>query len=260
MMAGALSFMIAGMQKAGTTAAWAALSQHPDLVFGPRKEMHVFDDERRDWRRPDLADLHASYPDDGRLRGDATPVTTFWPGALERLAACCPAIRLVILLRDPVERAHAHWRMQRARGIEPLSFGWAIRGGRARVRSGAAQDLRRFSYVERGFYAPQLSRLTALFPKDQWLALTIGDLWHRPEATLDRICCFLGVEPFSVHPPNRTVFSHAGPGAPELAAADAAHLQALYRDDAEDTLALLDRAVSPEALYPWLGGPGQSAP
>ncbi|MGP3699493.1 hypothetical protein [Rhodobacter sp. NSM] len=70
---------------------------------------------------------------------------------------------LILPLRDPVERAHSHWRMEVARGNESLSFSEAIREGRARV----ARNGRVFTYVERGFYGAQLERLETCFPREQ---------------------------------------------------------------------------------------------
>jgi hypothetical protein len=103
--------------------------------MGRDKESHFFDRETGvDWRTPDYDILHQAYADDeGRLRGDATPVTLFWTPAQYRMLAYNPQMRFIILLRDPAERAYSHWKMIRGRGQEPLPFGEAIREGRVRI-------------------------------------------------------------------------------------------------------------------------------
>ena len=111
-----VDFAIAGVQKAGTTALFDYLSDEPELSLSHVKETHFFDDDERDWARPDYAPYHALFDaPDGRLRGEATPIYLYWPKVLERICAYNPAMKLIVVLRDPVERAWSHWRMEFAR-------------------------------------------------------------------------------------------------------------------------------------------------
>ena len=191
-----LGFSIAGAQKCGTTALDAYLRLHPALSMGRDKESHFFDRETGvDWRTPDYDILHQAFADDdGRLRGDATPVTLFWTPAQYRMLAYNPQMRFIILLRDPAERAYSHWKMIRGRGQEPLPFGEAIREGRVRILNEGAQSMaaRWFSYVERGFYARQLKHLASLFGWERLLILRQDDLSAQPEATLARVTAIAG--------------------------------------------------------------------
>lgn len=102
-----------------------------------RKELHYFDDERIDWRSPDVTALHRSFDWSVRdvVRGEATPIYTYWPRAIERIARYNPRAKLIVCLRHPVLRAYSHWRMETTRGAETLPFSRAIREGRARVGS-----------------------------------------------------------------------------------------------------------------------------
>jgi hypothetical protein len=192
-----VSFLVAGVQKGGTTALFHYLDELPGVQMAPAKEVHFFDDEDQDWGAPDYAGLHAAFPEkDDRPRGEATPIYLYWPKSLERIARYNPAMRLVLLFRDPVQRAWSQWRMEYARGWETEPFAWCIREGRARVDSPEAPGCHRvYSYVERGFYARQLERLFALFPREQTLLLRSEDLKRRPGETLARICRFIGAEP-----------------------------------------------------------------
>jgi hypothetical protein len=190
-----VGFLVAGVQKGGTTALFDYLSDLPGLQLPAVKEAHFFDDEERvDWSAPDYGAYHGLFADDGRLWGEATPIYLYWPNALERIAAYNPAMKLILVFRDPIQRAWSQWKMEYARGKETEPFAWCIREGRARMAAGTPYPgfHRVYSYVERGFYGRQLARGLRLFPRAQLLLLGSGDLRRDPAAVLDRICTFLG--------------------------------------------------------------------
>lgn len=154
-------FLIAGVQKGSTTALHHMLRQHSSVFLSERKELHFFDNESHDWRSPtyDAYDAHFANAPDGAVCGEATPIYTYWGPALSRIHAYNPSMKFIVSLRDPAERAYSHWRMETLRGAETVSFSEAIRGGRQRVIDQAeiAGHHRVYSYVERGFYAPQIT-------------------------------------------------------------------------------------------------------
>jgi hypothetical protein len=232
-----VSFLVAGAQKGGTTALFDYLGAYPDIALPDEKELHFFDDEDRDWDHPAYDDYHARFPEvGGRPAGEATPIYLYWPRSLERIRAYNPAMKLILALRDPVERAWSHWRMESARGPETQPFGWCIREGRQRLfRSEPWGHHREFSYVERGFYGEQLERLFGLFPREQVLILTSDALAADHGAALAQMRRFLGL-PQAPTPPARR--SHVGPdgGAPDPA--DVAYLREVYARDAVRLLAL----------------------
>lgn len=232
-----VTFVIAGVQKAGTTALFDYLSEMGDLALPRLKETHFFDDETRDWARPDYGAYHALFDEPGgRPCGEATPIYLYWPNSLERLRAYNPAMRVIVLLRDPVERAWSHWRMEYARGAETEPFAWCVRQGRMRLFQAQPQSApwgvhREFSYVERGFYGEQLERLFGLFPREQVLVLRAEALRDDPAATLATVRRFLRLAPAGV-PAARAV--HVGREmdyGSELTAEDAAFLKGLYARD-----------------------------
>ena len=194
-----VTFLIAGVQKGATTALYDYLADYPDVALSRIKEVHFFDDETQAWDRPDYSAYHAHFDDPaGRPCGEATPIYLYWPNALERIFAYNPAMRLILTLRDPVQRAWSHWRMEYARGAEREPFAWCIRQGRQRLFDAEPPIApwghhREFSYVERGFYAEQLARLFSVFPQDQALVLRAEDLRQDPAATLDRVRRFIGL-------------------------------------------------------------------
>jgi len=206
-------FLILGAQKAGTTALYAYLRQHPDVTGPVWKEVSFFD---RHWARGD-AWYRGNFPLRVRARraavGEASPSYLFHPLAPERVRALVPGARLIALLRNPVDRAFSHFQHEVALGREPLSFEDALDredermdGALERMRA----DPRYFSrawwnhtYVARGRYAEQLERWLASFPREQLLVVLTDDLRDDADATYRRVLDFLGVEPRSLdaYPP-----------------------------------------------------------
>ncbi len=235
-----VSFIVAGAQKGGTSALFDYLGEEPGLALSREKEVHFFDDERQDWARPDYGAYHLSFPAaDGRLRGEATPIYLYWPNSLERIQAYNPAMKLIVLLREPVARAWSHWKMEYARSAETKPFAWCIREGRERLFDGEPTGPspwgfhREFSYVERGFYGEQIERLLSLFAREQLLMLRSQDLRDDPGAVLAAVRRFLGLPP-GRSPRARDV--HVGAEmdyGSALAAGDVEHLGRIYARDLE---------------------------
>ena len=159
------------MQKGGTFSLYRLLERHPEIGLSKAKEVHFFDNEEIEWASPRYGQYHRNFPRwrEGQVRGEATPIYIYWPGALERIRAYNPDIKLILLLRDPIERTYSAWCHQRRKGRETLSFSAAIREGRARIDEPKGFGNRHFSYVERGLYAAQLRRALDLFPSSNIL-------------------------------------------------------------------------------------------
>ena len=233
-----VTFLVAGVQKGGTTALFDYLREHPQLCLPAAKELHFFDDEERvDWSAPDYEAYHAPFsaerPAAGAVWGEATPIYIYWPWALERIRAYNPAMKLIVVLRDPVERAWSHWKMERARGAESEPFAYCIREGRARV-SGAADGSgahRVHSYVERGFYGAQIERLFSLFPREQVLLTRSGDLRGDTARILGNACDFLQIPPFETVAPRESHVGGRDDPSQIPTAADRTYLSQLYADD-----------------------------
>ncbi len=193
-----VSFVIAGVQKGGTTALYAQLLRHPAISMPRRKECHYFDMAAY-FARPDtgVSAYHAMFPGfrRGQLRGEATPAYVYCRAAPRRMMAYNPDLRVIVLLRDPVERAYSHWHMEKHRGMEELSFGAAIRAEPARLRLEPEHPV--YSYMDRGFYARQLLNLWEHVPREQTLIVRSEMLRTAPEETVGTVCRFLGVAPFS---------------------------------------------------------------
>jgi len=200
-----VDFVVAGAQRGGTTALDRYLREHPGISMGKtRKELHFFDHEEY-FSEPDVAyagyHAHFELRQPGQLRGDATPSYMYWWPAAERLARYNPALKVVVVLRNPITRAHSHWNKERQRGREALPFMAALEAEAARARAALPLQNRRASYAERGFYVAQLERIWRYFPVAQTLILRSEALQYAPAATLGRLAGFLGVAPFGAVTP-----------------------------------------------------------
>ncbi|CAG1008192.1 hypothetical protein BURK1_03495 [Burkholderiales bacterium] len=193
-----VDFLVGGAQKGGTTVLYELLRRHPSVSMSPRKEPHWFDNDSlfREGR-PDVAPYHALYGNDlaTRLCGDATPSYCWWPPAAARVRDYNPAMKWVLLLRDPVARAYSQWNMKRAGGREPLAFADAIAAELALTREGRPPEQRQYSYLSRGLYARQLRRLWSSFDRGQTLVLRSERLRDDFTATVGAVLAFLGLEP-----------------------------------------------------------------
>lgn len=211
-----VGFVIGGFQKSGTSALASYLRMHPGLRLPEAKEAHVFDDPAFDdaASREDIDrrfDAHFPAREAGCLYGDATPIYAFLPTAVERIARYNPAMRWLVVLRDPAARAISHYHMERARGAERWPLWAALLLERTRLRGGSGDlswnsPLRTHSYLARGDYARQLDLLHAHFPGDQVRVLRTSTLLLDPVACLGDACRFLGVPPLDPPPAPRQVF------------------------------------------------------
>jgi len=199
-----VSFLIGGVQKGGTTALARYVGVHPHVALPRTKEAHVFDDPAFDdaWTSEDVDRIYAQHFDtDGAevLVGDATPIYILHPALVARIARYNPAMKWVVILRHPLERALSQHSMEAGRGDETWPFWGAMLLERLRLR-GHADDfawgspLRHHSYRLRGDYARQLDVLFRHFPREQVLVLRNERLADMPEATMRQVWGFLGLQ------------------------------------------------------------------
>jgi len=205
-----LQFIVPGAQKSGTTALRYFLKKHPQIALPDRQEMHFFDDEEIFTQQPvDYELLHQHFRVRGASRtsfrlalinrrllaGEVTPSYLYWKPAMERIANYNPQIKHIILLRNPIDRAFAHWNMQRFKDREPLDFLEALKEEPRRIAQPLSLESRRFAYVDRGFYSGQLERVFKFFPREQVHIVKFESFRDRKQEALNGIFEFLGVKP-----------------------------------------------------------------
>jgi hypothetical protein len=245
-----VNFVIAGVQKAGTSALEKYLREHPQLCFPDIKELHFFDDERAfATAQPDYQSYHAHFHTrpDHLLLGEATPIYAYWHDAPRRIWQYNPAMKLIVVLRNPIDRAYSHWNMERQRGKESLSFGEAIRREADRCRAALPLQHRIYSYVDRGFYVEQLRRLQRFFPPAQLLVLRQEALRHDPAGSLAEVCRFLEIAEL---PPVESHVVHARTYEAPMDDADWDYLRDVYQAE----IASLERLLNWDC-QDWLARP-----
>lgn len=206
------SFLVVGAQRAGTTSLFRALMSHP-LVHAANyhKGVNYFD---VNYGR-DLAWYQGHFPTTSALRrstrGQAgEPITfeasgyyMFHPCAAARIARDLPRVRIVAMLRDPVERAWSAWKHEHARGFETESFDTALALEDERLAGQESRMLadptyqspshRHHAYRRRGQYAEQLVRLREVLSPEQVHVVQSELFFTRPEETYAELLDFLGL-------------------------------------------------------------------
>jgi hypothetical protein len=145
------------------------------------------------WRREDYEALFDVAPGiaAGGLKGESTPFYLYSRDAQLRIRALIPGAKLIVVLRDPIERAHSNWAHLWSAGLDPCDdFVEACDREDARVAAGWADFWR---YTGLGMYGEQLEHLYSQFPREQVLVFRYRSLIISPDAALDKVCAFLGV-------------------------------------------------------------------
>ena len=194
-------FIIFGAMKGGTTALFSYLDRHPDFALA-RKEIHYFDRHYQLGHRWYFGHFPVRALAGDAVTGEASPYYLFHPPAPARVRELLPDVRLIAILRDPVDRTLSHYHHKLAAGVEHVPFEEAITAESERLRGqdgwgDGAQTLsrRHFSYLARGRYAEQLEHWFGVFPREQFLILSSADLSSSPAAVVAEVCRFVGVEP-----------------------------------------------------------------
>jgi hypothetical protein len=201
------SFLIIGAQRAGTTSLYSYLTAHPQIAPAARKEVHFFDvhypkGEQWYWEQFPTCDGGGFGP---QITGEASPYYLFHPLAAERAAALLPDARLIVLLRNPIDRALSHHQHETRRGMETLSFADALSAEESRLR-GEAERIRRepgyrstahqwHSYRSRGCYRDQLEQWLRFFKREQMLVLISEEFYADPARSLRQVTDFLVLPP-----------------------------------------------------------------
>lgn len=220
-------FLIIGAHRAGTTSLHSALFQHPCIVPNfPRlqriKGVRFFDEHffrGTDWYRSHFA-TSASRRMLEYLRrapvlaGEASPYYLFHPLAADRAFTVVPEAKLIVLLRNPLDRAYSHWRRERREGREPLErFEDAIAAEDHRLAGEVERIVaddhyysyahENFSYLTQGCYADGLQRWLARYPRQRVCIQTTERLREDFQGVYQTILEFLGLPRFAVRPSAR---------------------------------------------------------
>ena len=203
-------FVIIGAQKAGTTSLYRFVVMHPAIAPASKKEMHYFSVRYKFgelWYRSNFpTNMSKRYfykkTKQKLLSGEATPTYIFYPTVPGRMKKILPDVKLIVILRNPVDRAYSQYQHMVRQKNETLSFEKAIEleeercaGEKERLirdPNFAATHYILHSYLARGIYADQLENWFKHYSRKQFLILATDDLRKNPQQTLDQIFDFLG--------------------------------------------------------------------
>ena len=198
-------FIGLGVQKGGTTTLHRLLEQHPGVFLPATKELHYFSlhyIKGADWYRQQFAPARSC-----QCCGEITPYYLFHPQAPWRIKTLLPNTRLIVLLRDPVDRALSQYFHSRRLGFEPLDLEEALSAEAERLE-GSIQALhmldghhrshQEHSYLSRSRYEKQLPHWQQCFSADHLLILRSEDLFLQPQTVWEKLLHFLDLPGWSL--------------------------------------------------------------
>jgi hypothetical protein len=249
------NFLIIGAARSGTTSLYDCLRSHPDVYLPQEKrpEPHFF------YKSGEFARGLAYYEQryfggwQGECAvGEASTSYLFGADVPERVHATLPGVRLICLLRNPIDRAFSSYWHTVAGGLETLTFEDALVAEEQRHADLAGTPLGEvapFAYVARGRYFEQLNRWLRFFPRERFKIVLFDDFVARPGQAVADVLAFLAVDPALL--PARAV-AHANRSVPDSAAmstsvrrlladqfrSDVSHLQTLLGRDLQHWLTI----------------------
>jgi hypothetical protein len=209
------TFLIVGAQRCGSTSLFKALIAHPAVVRPMlHKGVHYFDinyDRSPSWYRghfPLAAPARLRTQGAPPVTGESSPYYSHHPLAAERIAAHLPEARLIMLIRDPVERAYSAHRHELLRGYETETFEQAVEQEPDRL-AGEVDKLHRdphyrswshqhHAYLTRGRYVEQIERMRGVLGADRLLVVDSHDFWNQPDISYRKVLDFLGLPPWNL--------------------------------------------------------------
>ncbi|NJK74003.1 MAG: ATP-binding cassette domain-containing protein [Microcoleus sp. SU_5_6] len=196
-------FLILGAQKSGAESLYGYLENHLQIIKEGSRQIHFFNlnfDRGVEWYSKELT---RSVAGDKVLLWEMTPYYIYHPLVAERVYKCFPDVKLIVLLRNPVQRAWMHYNLEVAVGCEKLDFEKAIasepdrlKGEVEKIRSDESYysfNHQHYSYLSRGIYVDQIKNWLDYFPREQLLILKCEDFEANPAKVFSRVLNFLDI-------------------------------------------------------------------
>ena len=199
-------FIIIGAEKCGTTSLYDYLIKHPSIISSKTKEVHYFDTNYlgRWWYKAHFPTIFQKLFKKKVITGEATPYYLFHPLTPNRIHEDLPNVKLIIIIRDPTERAFSQYQENLRKNKEELSFEDAIKCENDRLKGEKEKIIKNpkyqsisywtYSYLSKGIYVEQFKIWFDLFPKNQILILFTSELQTDPQQTLHKVFSFLGLQ------------------------------------------------------------------
>jgi len=187
-------FLIIGGMRCGTTTLHELLRRQSSIFFPETKEVHFFDKRNLDLgvSVEDYSDLFSACPVNN-LTGEATPDYLSTEGCDEFIFRTIPDVKLVIILRNPLDRVWSHYQFSVEENVETLELMPALIEENKRLKIKSDHSDIFFSYLQRSRYIEHLIRFERLFGRDQMKVVFFEELIQNPQQVLSDILGYLGV-------------------------------------------------------------------
>lgn len=237
-------FFIVGAQKSGTTSLYEYLvKSSADINPASSKELYFFTEREGLGQRFYESFFPACKA--GKLTGEATPDYFFYHACPEKVYKYNPNAKIIIILRDPVERAFSQYCHQnftsKTKAYDPLSFSKAIREEENRFNVDSLSkffyEYKYYSYKARGLYYEQLKNWLGYFDKNSICVVFLEDLKADPAATVKSTLLFLGVKRINVDV--EFPIKNKSPGS-KINKEDEQYLRDFYKSDSEKLFEFLN--------------------
>lgn len=193
-------FIIIGSQKCGTTSLYNYLLKHPNILSSSRKEVKYFDmcrDKDLMWYKSQFPLKCLKKINKYNISGEATPDYFFFNDIPEIMFNILPNVKLILVLRNPVERAYSQYNYSVKRGFEDLDFFDALKEEESRITNiGLKRNnihYREFSYKKRGLYYEQLLWWLKYYNKKQIFIIDFDDLKFNTNYIMKKTYKFLEI-------------------------------------------------------------------
>ena len=208
-------FIIFGIGRAGSTSLYEGIMEHPDVHSAKIKEIYFFDYKFKRgiyWYRGHFPSVwkkifYTKLRKKKFITGEATARLLSYPHAPKRILKIIPNVKLIAILRNPIDRAYSLYNVEVANGREQLSFEEAIKveskrlaGEMERMKTDEnyySGEFYRKSYLFQGIYADGLKMWFDVFPKEQFLIIDFDELARNPTPIYDKIFDFLELPKFT---------------------------------------------------------------
>jgi hypothetical protein len=243
------TFLIGGAPRAGTTYLYEVLDQHPEIYMAkprsPEPKFFLIDDDFQ----KGLAWYSEKYFSDSEGRAAVGEKSTNYLESRDvagRIRGLLPDVKLLFVLRNPIERAFSNWLWSKKNQLETLPFSEAVETEEVREAAypPAYRYSRPYSYVSRGMYAAHLRPYCAAFDAAQIKLIFLEDLDERPQAEIDAICRFLGVRTPHSWQQRPERINTARRGGEQIDERTRGTLRKIYREPNQDLSELTKRDLS----------------
>lgn len=213
------SFTLIGAHRAGVASLRYALASHPKVVFRDHQSSVFEDDDRFAKGTPDLREyeVRPTRMEDDSLIGDVGIRYAYWSQSIPRLFRYDSRQKLIMLLRNPIDRAYSHWQRNVSHQLEDKDFVSAVNLEPYRLRNqGWHGQHKYFSYLDQGFYSRQIEHIYQYFDPHQVLFIRSEDFADNFAVVMYQICEFLDLPYIEIDEVAREVGNYAQSMPPEV--------------------------------------------